>query len=259
MNYYYIKQQIVEAIKHWKSVLKRIDESKSPLLDAFIEKFGEDTVISTDYKYIRPTETIFQDIYDIVNKWLFGNRLQAIPIDIEDYCQQKEAYVAAYVFTYYFDGKQLKLVTKSMNAPDGTLCKSPRFVMPRYVMSTKMPFMFFANVIAHEMIHQFTLEHGAELQEMLSDIMAKREHDPHGEVFKKFMEAANKEYGMKIQIALEQSLNSEFGKAVLAARKKLAETERAKCRSDVSGDIVIDSKNLTLTDHGNGFFTAALY
>lgn len=57
------------------------------------------------------------------------------------------------MFTYYFDGRQLKLVTKSMNAPDGTLCKSPRFVMPRYVVSTKMPFMFFANIIAHEMIH----------------------------------------------------------------------------------------------------------
>ena len=57
------------------------------------------------------------------------------------------------MFTYYFDGRQLKLVTKSMNAPDGTLCKSPRFVMPRYVVSAKMPFMFFANIIAHEMIH----------------------------------------------------------------------------------------------------------
>ena len=59
MNYYYTKQQIVKTIKYWESVLKRIDESQSPLLDAFIEKFGEDTVISTDYKYIRPTETIF--------------------------------------------------------------------------------------------------------------------------------------------------------------------------------------------------------
>ena len=59
MKHHYTKQQIVEAIKHWKSVLKRIDESNSPLRDAFIEKFGEDTVISTDYKYIRPTETIF--------------------------------------------------------------------------------------------------------------------------------------------------------------------------------------------------------
>ena len=59
MKRHYTKQQIVEAIKRWKSVLKRIDESKSPLLDAFIEKFGEDTVISAGYKYIRPTEIIF--------------------------------------------------------------------------------------------------------------------------------------------------------------------------------------------------------
>ncbi len=31
MNYNYTKHQIVEAIKHWESVLKRIDESKNAL------------------------------------------------------------------------------------------------------------------------------------------------------------------------------------------------------------------------------------
>ena len=44
MNHYYTKKQIVEAIKHWESALKRMDESKSSLLDEFAKTFREDIV-----------------------------------------------------------------------------------------------------------------------------------------------------------------------------------------------------------------------
>ena len=40
----YTKQQIVEVIKYWQNVLKRMDESKSPLLDSCSKEFGEDVV-----------------------------------------------------------------------------------------------------------------------------------------------------------------------------------------------------------------------
>ena len=42
MKHHYTKQQIVEAIKHWESVLKRMDESKSLLLDMCSKEFGEE-------------------------------------------------------------------------------------------------------------------------------------------------------------------------------------------------------------------------
>ena len=40
MKTQYTKKQIAEAIAHWQSILKNIDESKSALLDVFADKFG---------------------------------------------------------------------------------------------------------------------------------------------------------------------------------------------------------------------------
>ena len=52
MNSYYTKQQIVEVIKHWKSVLKRMDESVyNNVIDALIAEFGKDVVLSKEFNY----------------------------------------------------------------------------------------------------------------------------------------------------------------------------------------------------------------
>ena len=53
------KQQIIEAIKHWESVLRMLDESKSSLIDDFIEKFGEDIVLSRNGQEVKLTESMF--------------------------------------------------------------------------------------------------------------------------------------------------------------------------------------------------------
>ena len=44
MKKFYTKRQITESIRFWENVLKRINESKSPLLDACVKQFGEDVV-----------------------------------------------------------------------------------------------------------------------------------------------------------------------------------------------------------------------
>lgn len=59
MHKQHTKQQIIEAIKHWESVLRALDESKSPLIDEFIEKFGEDIVLSKNGKDVKLTESMF--------------------------------------------------------------------------------------------------------------------------------------------------------------------------------------------------------
>ena len=48
MKKQYTKKQIVEVIKHWESILMRMDESKSPLLDACSKEFGEDVVFDSN-------------------------------------------------------------------------------------------------------------------------------------------------------------------------------------------------------------------
>lgn len=69
----YTKQQIAEAIKHWESVLKRMDESKSPLLDEFAKTFGEDVVFSK-YPFIKDIKNI-NKMFDVFNLYLFDNKL----------------------------------------------------------------------------------------------------------------------------------------------------------------------------------------
>ena len=72
MKKHYTKKQITEAIAHWQSILKKIDESKSALLDAFADKFGNDVVFSVnDYKVILPSLEIIKNIYDIANQIVF--------------------------------------------------------------------------------------------------------------------------------------------------------------------------------------------
>ena len=65
----YTKKQIVEAIKHWKSILKRMDESKSPLLDACSKEFGFETMTNipiedtgNDYSFDKFNEIASKDI-----------------------------------------------------------------------------------------------------------------------------------------------------------------------------------------------------
>ena len=67
------RKQIIEAIKYWQNVLKQMDESKSPLLDAFTEEFGADVVFSR-----KPFDSNIENFYlmfNIFNSYLFNNEL----------------------------------------------------------------------------------------------------------------------------------------------------------------------------------------
>lgn len=77
MRKIYTKQQIVEAIKHWKSVLKRMDESKSPLLDEFAKVFGEDAVFSN--KPFTLTNEFAIKMAKIINNILFDSMIADFP------------------------------------------------------------------------------------------------------------------------------------------------------------------------------------
>ena len=66
MNSYYTKQQIVEAIKHWKSVLKRMDETTHNLLSIFVDKYGNDLVLN-DNRSFNLNNRIAYELFDILN------------------------------------------------------------------------------------------------------------------------------------------------------------------------------------------------
>lgn len=53
MGKQYTREQIVEAIKHWESVLRRMDESVyNNIIDALIDEFGKEIVFSKEFNYI---------------------------------------------------------------------------------------------------------------------------------------------------------------------------------------------------------------
>lgn len=85
MKKQYTKKQILEAIKHWESVLKSMDESKSLLLDEFVKTFGEDVVFANELN-INITFKNVKTIYDILNKNIFDNVLNVKSGSLDLYC-----------------------------------------------------------------------------------------------------------------------------------------------------------------------------
>lgn len=53
MKKWYTREQITEAIRYWKSVLMRMDESVyNNIIDALIGEFGKEIVFSKEFNYI---------------------------------------------------------------------------------------------------------------------------------------------------------------------------------------------------------------
>lgn len=81
MNYHYTKQQIAEAIKYWESVLKRIDENQQTLMSRLVKVFGEDLVKN---QHVNLSQSQFDQLYKILNNFVFDNMLDDIPVKLMD-------------------------------------------------------------------------------------------------------------------------------------------------------------------------------
>ena len=80
MKKQYTKHQIIEAIKHWESVLKRMDESiYNGVIDALVNEFGKDVVLSKEFNYTL-TQRDLKKIFSILNKHLFNNEIKFLPV-----------------------------------------------------------------------------------------------------------------------------------------------------------------------------------
>ena len=97
MRMQYTKKQISEAIKYWQNVLKRINESKSRLLDAFSNEFGEDVVFgNTGHERISASLDMIKRIYHISNDVIFNSLMKLRDIKlVHDDCQSFASYVYA--------------------------------------------------------------------------------------------------------------------------------------------------------------------
>ena len=81
MKHHYTKQQIVEAIKHWKSVLKMIDESKNALLNTLFAVFNTNDLLKPFNGRI--DSKLLNECFIILNKHLFSSKLPKLPLIYE--------------------------------------------------------------------------------------------------------------------------------------------------------------------------------
>ena len=237
MDKKYSKKQILEAINYWQSVLKMIDESKSPLLDSFAKKFGEDIVFGdSKNKNILPSLEMIEDIFDIANDIIFNSKLMHRDFKVVGIVEKLK--FASYVFAKAKKQGKPIFVDKIFHASNGKVFYPPYFEISSLMLQFKMPFNYLASIVVHEMIHQYTIEIGNELQQQEDDILNNKVHDPHKGDFEKMMNSINDKYGLSIEVSCDiNNIKAEFEKAIQRAKNMLESENR---------NIVYDSDNMTI-------------
>lgn len=202
-----------------KSFIRYLVESRSPLLNDLVDAFSYNMVYNGYVRNDRPnpTSNTCQTIYRILNKWMFGNRLRdSISINVINSGRNQLQYAANYQFMYSaFQNRlgnvKLFLVNEQYEIDPTNPCLN-------IVINGRPTLMYIANLLAHEMIHQYDIENANGLDKMLECIMNKTEYNPHGDVFCKFMNDANNYFGLTVS-KNANNIEVDQQKAAVAARK----------------------------------------
>lgn len=179
-------------------------------------------------------------IYDVANEIMFKNKLSKI--DIVAVPNPSTLKISSFVYASYVDKDgNLVIIRKKFVDKAGNVFCPPRIEIPRMVFEAKMPFMFIASAIVHEMIHQYDIDYGTEAIDLDNDEKLEKEHDSHGDLFKKFMKIANEEYGMSVEIKCDLTkLADEFRAAIMNARAKILENDEDKNIVYQTEDLIVE-------------------
>lgn len=140
-----------------------MNESKSTLLDAFAQKFGEDVVFSSNgNEKILPSLKMIEDIYGIANEVLFDSKLIHREFKVTGITEKLK--FASYVFANAKKNGKPTFVDHIFYASNGKIFYPPYFEVSSLLFHFKMPFNYLASIVVHEMIHQYNIEIGDEFQ-----------------------------------------------------------------------------------------------
>lgn len=223
----YSKKQILKAIEHWTKILYKLNESENTLIHEFINVFGKDIVYSLDnYEKIYITIDTIKTIYKISNIVLFDSKLTTRNIEVNNSIDTKNLKFASYVFASAKINGIPTYIKQKYTAKNGKVFYPPYIEISALMLHIKMPFAYAVSIIVHEMLHQYTIEHGTELLEQDNDMKTGKEHDPHAGEFKKLMDEINEKYGLSIEVACDLSnMNNEFSNSI-SSIKKMQESEK---------------------------------
>ena len=164
MKKQYAKQQIVEAIKHWKSVLKRMDKTTHNLLSIFVDKYGNDLVLN-DNRSFNLNNRIAYELFDILNDNVFNSKLPHTKIFCEVYneiiaeLKHRKSNIPANTFYGMFntiaEDEKLKSLNDRLEYRDDLIIINTSLV-------NNSNFMFACSSLCHEMIHLYGKIYGEE-------------------------------------------------------------------------------------------------
>ena len=192
-------------------------ESKSPLLNAFINEFGEDLVFSTENN-LKITPEICQRIYAILDKTFFNNKLQknqSIILYVGNADQLNKIIQNEYVHNSVFDVSDF-LALCQPDAEYKILTYNNRQFLKVLIhkigifinldKNSKVNLVYAIMTICHEMIHALDLLEGTLTQQTealinkgaTSDVISYASH--FTPLFKKMLANMKKQNGLTIRI-----------------------------------------------------------
>lgn len=191
----YTKKRITEAIVFWQRIL----ENKSKLLDALVDEFGYGSVFNNAPAWF--TVKKFELVFNIVNKHIFGSKLRKWPFAINDESCIDSNALCGYVCSLVSNAEKQKYdVVLENTVIDSDEYKAPCYMFSSRLMGTdsQCSLPLAVSLLAHEMIHQWNYEIGDEGYVHWLDSAYGREHDPHGQLFEKWMNKINVKHGLHI-------------------------------------------------------------
>ena len=262
----YTKQQIVEAIKYWEFILKRMDESVyNNVIDVLIDEFGKDVVLSKKFNYTL-TQQDLKKIFSILNKHFFGNEIKFLPVvlwpmsklvDKLNYhakmsgdenkeihhtrCFGVHTSICADVF-----GEHGELVDLKIH-DDYLIINSSEM--------KNLIFIFAVAVICHEMIHVYDQQTSNEIHDM--ELEWEKDHDKtkpdfhNTSIFRsKMQEANNNGINVVSKLSLDDSHIYDNTKARFVLKQVIGEAENPNV------EILSSDNNLFIHNKktGYGFF-----
>lgn len=161
MKKQYTKKQILEAVKYWQSVLKKIDESNN-LISVLTNIYGNKTITSKNMHFNINTQIAYE-LFDILNDYVFNSRLVKCDIycstydNIVDKLKIRKSNIPTNNFYGMFDtivhDEKLKTLSDK-------LVYSNNLILINTSLVNNSNFIFACSALCHEMLHLYDQMYG---------------------------------------------------------------------------------------------------
>lgn len=252
-------EESIGFVKHIFQKVKQIDlqESASKVVNALVSEFGEEVVFSKNP--ISITENLLDRIFQVLNQYLFDQKLDQIPIqylpykviaekldESNEYREPRYSITLKNNFSGVYIVRMDEVFDENNSLVDLLPIANTDVIYINSSYMEKSIFAFVVSSLCHEMIHYYDKLFGQLKDCRLKSMQIDKHIDSHTTpTFRKFMKTAN-ENNIRVIASLsgysyEQLMDDAF--VALSEEDKLAEEDvftnvSGKCIAVVSGHTV---------------------